>query len=75
MNDATYYIRQLDKYKTDLKMRRSSVGRFLSETTIRNRETGAEDFALFLLGLECPTERIRGALVGERTQKLMRRSR
>ena len=67
---VTFYIQQLEKYKAHLKTRRSSGGRHFAKKTIEDREKGAEDFALFLLGLECTTERIRGALKGERTKRL-----
>jgi hypothetical protein len=73
MADDVYYIQKLKEYKAHLKTRRNSLGNRFTKATLANREAGAEDFALFLLGKEpISSERPRGALVGERTKPLSR---
>ncbi len=73
MTDTTFYLQQLAKYKAHLETRRNIIGKPFARSTLNHMEAGAEDFALFLLGLEpvC-SERARGALVGERTKPLSR---
>ena len=59
---------QLANYKTELPGRTSGTGRPLRAKTITEREKGAEDFALFVLGEQPQNERIKGALDSSRTR-------
>ena len=57
----------LEKYKAQLRQRLGSTKQPLAQSTITEREKGAEDFALFLMGKTARTERIRGAIRKGRT--------
>ena len=70
--DVSFMIRRLKAYRDHLRTRTNDVGRPYSSGTLRNRELGAEDFALFLLDLEPRSDQVRGSLVGERTKRLSR---
>jgi len=54
--------RQLAIYKAQLRSQRNGTSKPIGKTTIEHRERGAEDFFMFLLGIERKTERIRSGI-------------
>ncbi len=61
---------QLARYRKHIRQRPGSMGRGLAMSTIKSREKGAEDFALFMRNQEPANERTRGAIKRGKTKPL-----